>query len=299
MARSVLGKEKVYEAFSAWRNECLIADRSMFNEGEELWTLNNIQQLVSLVEGIHQGRRNKNTLEKLKEQLKSVSPEIAWLAAEIIWVLFLFPRRKAPNEKWKQILSINPETKRNRYIKEVYECSGKNLPDSPYLRVELLSGIARAGRRLNSNRYDELVFLLRVLKKWKTELQENNLTFEDEDAHWNFAKSLDEAYEDADDYQIRHTILHLLFPDYFETASNKTHKEAFFNHYRSKYKLSEELLSLPKLDHALYKLRTLMEEKYGYRKNFHWYDPEILKEWHSNYDKKNTPERRGFPRHNF
>ncbi len=212
------GIKGTYEAFDVWRDECLLADGAMFSD-EVLWTLNNIQELGSIVEK-EPPTNNQKLLssEKLKESLQSASPEVARLAAETIWLLYLGTSNRTP-------------TKKRNYIEEIYKCSGKDLPDSPYLTNESLDGIAGGGEGFNLYTYLEFVYLLRLLKKWKTEPPE------DQEAHWDVSEWLDEI-EGTYSRQSRNIILHFLFPRYFETAASKTDREKFLTTTASNTKMS-------------------------------------------------------------
>jgi 5-methylcytosine-specific restriction protein B len=75
-----------------WKNNCLIEDKALFKEGE-LWTPQNINLFKNyfsdnLIEG------NEDTFyEKLKIQLAESPPEVKQLAAEMIYLILLFPRK--------------------------------------------------------------------------------------------------------------------------------------------------------------------------------------------------------------
>src|SRR5215207_9182421 len=70
---------------------------------------------------------------KLKRQLAEASPHACHLAAEMLWVMSLFPS------------NIGPDAKRSA-IREAWSWSGEELPqDHPLLDRELLRGLGSAG----------------------------------------------------------------------------------------------------------------------------------------------------------
>ena len=138
----------VLRAADAWRERCVLADGSLFSE-ERLWTLDNINELsrrfvANPIEGT-----DRDFYEKLKEQLSGAKPEVIRLAAEVVWFLLLFPHhtRFGPDKKIIQ-------------IRTVWNWSGAELPDSPFLYTKCLMGVGSPGTAYLTRRYEQFGFLL-------------------------------------------------------------------------------------------------------------------------------------------
>ena len=79
-----------HDAVATWRDQCLLADGSVFASEEGLWTepfLDEIDQ--RFVKNLDAGEGD--FLSKLKVQLSAGSPECKKLMAESVWLLLLFP----------------------------------------------------------------------------------------------------------------------------------------------------------------------------------------------------------------
>ena len=103
---------------------------SVFTE-KSLWTSDNVGYLVRYyAENLDDGEGG--FFQKLESQLSRAPASAKQLAAEMLWVMYLFcsPR------------SMQPGTKR-RQIRQVWEWSGEPLPDAPFeLGEALQDGVA-------------------------------------------------------------------------------------------------------------------------------------------------------------
>ena len=196
-------------AAARWRDRCLLNEGSVFTE-KSLWTSENVGYLVRYyADNLDWGEGS--FFEKLEGQLASAPGSAKQLAAEMFWVMYLFP---VPG-------SMQPGTKRQQ-IRQVWGWSGESLPDAPFELDEALNdGVGHPGTAFNTQRWRELLFFVRMMEAW-TRLsgpqRESRLA-----DPWNLAKWLKE--QDATrTRQLRHILLYLLFPDHFEpfaTASQK------------------------------------------------------------------------------
>src|SRR5438093_10937427 len=108
------GTEDVLEAAKNWKERSLIGDKSVFGD-ETLWTLPYLDELQRyFVENLYAGEGNFT--EKLKEQLASVSPAAKHLAAELMWVMMLFPSKTNVSRERKADL-----------VREIWAWSGNEL----------------------------------------------------------------------------------------------------------------------------------------------------------------------------
>ena len=270
MARWIPGHDHidaVLDAAEAWRDRCFLADGSLFGE-ENLWTLNNVQELKHHLLG-DQIKTRDEFFNRLEEQLKVASPQVKRLAAEAIWFLYLYLREK-------------PETKRN-HIKRVWEWSELSLPYSDHLNDQALMGIGPPGPGPTYKIFCwELGFLLQMLERWRSEPRRSLMA---EDPPWRFVEWLDEI-DKSKDRQIRHAILYFLFPDHLERSISFIDKGRIVKALKDR--LPEELNDIVEKDEhsyadrdrALYELRKNLEKEHGEKIDF--YHPPLVELWRWN-----------------
>ena len=268
MARWISGHDikAVLDAAEAWRERCFLADGSLFGE-ENLWTLDNVRELKHILDNPVGGRVEGGFFDRLEEQLKVASSQVKRLAAEAMWFLYLFPQH------------VKPETKRDR-IKRVWGWSESSLPDSDHLNDDrALMGIQPTGQAYMKF-YDDLVFLLQVLERWRSEPRQSELMAED--PPWRFVEWLDEI-DNSERRQIRHAILYFLFPDHLEGSVSFIDKRRIVEAFKDR--LPEELNDIVEKDEhsyvdrdrALYELRKSLEKERGEKIDF--YHPSLKKMW--------------------
>lgn len=259
----------VLAAADAWREQCLLADGSLFGD-QILWTLENIQHLKERFLGNPIEGTDRNFFEKLSEQLDGAPNEVICLAAEMVWLLVLFPIFSA----------TRPDTKRQQ-IREVWEWSGTELPESPFLSDDALKGVGHPGTAYMTRRDHQFGFILEIMDQWKALPRAERNGLMATDVPWAFMAWLD-GIEDADRRPVRNAILYFLFPDHLERNMNNEHRGQIVDAF--KHRLPEEQRprgrnpSLEELDQAIFELRRGFEEELGTRE-FDFYRPPIHAEW--------------------
>src|SRR5262249_25100754 len=102
----------IVAAAEQWKQTCFLHDGSVLSNSR-LWTVSNLTSLDQhFIQNPQHG--DERFLEKLHRQLDETAPPVKQLAAELLWLLFLFPR------------NMSGETKR-RSILDVWAWSGENL----------------------------------------------------------------------------------------------------------------------------------------------------------------------------
>ena len=261
----------VLGASDAWRERCFTADGSLFGE-ESLWTLENIRDLKQRFQGNPIEGTDRTFFDKLREQLEGARGEVDRLAAEIVWLLVLFPNSK----------STRPDTKREQ-IREVWGWSGNELPDTPFLADGPLMGVGSPGTYYLARRDQQFGFVLEVMEAWKSLPPAERDHLMAEDAPWSFMAWLD-GFEHADRRPVRNALLYFLFPDRFERILSNDHRRQIVESL--KHRLSEERRprgrnpSLGDLDRAISELRRGLEEELG-TGELDFYRPPIYAMWSS------------------
>lgn len=186
-----------------------MSDRSVFADGLDLWTAENIRQLqVHFSENLDEGEGG--FYEKLEVQLAPASSAAKQLMSEMIWLVHLFPT------------NIGSPKKREAAVK-VWSWSGERLgADNEMLSDDALGGLGSGGRGLLSFRWRELRYAIRIASALKS-MDQTERTQLCNDG-WAFSAWLD-GFNEEGNRQLRNILPHLLFPDDFERISVSSDKD--------------------------------------------------------------------------
>jgi hypothetical protein len=254
------------DAARIWREKCLLANGSVFSESV-VWTIENLKDLEIRVVQNYLGD-GRPFYEKLNEQLKGARKEVIYLTAEMLWFMFLFPSK------------MSATTKRDD-IRKVWSWSGEELSeDNMLLRLAMERDIGFPGTAYNTHRPRELAYLIQLVVAWK-QLEEEARERLIKDP-WAFGTWIDNV-EGSDNRLLRHILLYLIFPDYYERIASRKHKRrliaAFANvlgNYVKDERLKED--SQTAIDHKIYHIRLQMEAQHTGRK-LDFYLPPLSEKW--------------------
>jgi 5-methylcytosine-specific restriction protein B len=250
----------ILSAAEHWINSCLIQDGSMFTP-ESLWTAGIVQEVYgAFVE--HPDFGQDNFITKLKSQMANASIAAKRLAAEMLWILLLFPSNVKPRTKVQQ-------------IREVWELSGQPFPeDHPYLKEEVLIGIGSGGMGFNNYRPDELAFLIvltRALKQIDSTQRKQILGEYDQFVQWIETQK-------KGNRQFRHMLRFFAFPDRVERMSSNNDRRKILDAFGiATLKVTRDWPDHA-LDDALAKLRAALELRYP-SEPLDFYRPPLRETW--------------------
>jgi hypothetical protein len=130
---------QVFKAAEVWRHRCLIEDQSLLEDqslfsNSMLWTRLNFEELKRLFVDNPILGGSRTFYDKLQEQIGGAKPDVCKLAAESLWLLYLFVSNSV----------MGVDRKRER-IAEVWKWSKEPLPDSELLQDDKLKGLANPG----------------------------------------------------------------------------------------------------------------------------------------------------------
>ena len=203
----VQAADPVYKAAEMFRHECLELDGSLIFPGTALWTLPNLEKLhAHFVDKPDESDRR--FLEKFEEQLRPAGPDVVRLAAEVIAIYYLFPD------------TILARTKRAQ-IETVLNWANIKAPAESVLWDGFERGIGGTGQAFNQRKPNELWFVINFALEWKRatpEVRAKSL------ANAVAMQGFVDGVDDADHRQMRHALLHLLYPDDFEPIASANHK---------------------------------------------------------------------------
>jgi 5-methylcytosine-specific restriction protein B len=190
-----------------WRRCCWYDERSILSAGN-LWTGENAQDLLNRFVQQPIIGTELTFLEKLEQQIGTASADTKKLAAEMLWLLYLFP------------LDTRGKTKRE-HIKLVWEWSGEPLDmANPWLGDALDTGIGAAKPGLSNYKPNELALIVAATCAWRTMPNEERARRSNGGAFANWLNRLPESKG----RQFWHIWVYILFPDEFEPISSETHK---------------------------------------------------------------------------
>lgn len=204
--------DNIYKVVEKFREQCLIKDGSLLFDGSNLWTSELLTKIkVAFIDRPDESKRE--FLDKFKDQIEHLGRDCCRLAAELLMVYFLFPDNLTASTKLggvNQVLSWGHDSALNdSLVSQAFE-----------------QGIGGAGHGYSMRRPSELAFLINFAIKWKQLQAEDRHRLVGEP--WEFKNQID-SIEGAESKQLRHMLLHMLFPDFFERICSGTHKREIIN----------------------------------------------------------------------
>lgn len=198
---------KTYSAAERFKDECLKKDGSLLFDGASVWTPDNLATLHRVfVASPDEGDRS--FVDKFRDQVKPAGQTITRLAAEMLCVYFLFPSNVGGYRK-------------RELVSEVLGWGGDALSPDHVVSAAFERGIGSGGQGYNTRRPFEIGFLIEFAIAWKKASDpERAEALADP---WKFQARVD-GVEGAETRQLRHMLLHLVFPDHFERIASGNHK---------------------------------------------------------------------------
>ncbi len=198
---------KIYQVADLFRANCLLGSGSLLFDDAAIWR-------PEILERIHKAfvatpdEGDRSFIVKFKDQVGQAGQEVVRLAAEILCVYFLFPSNVGGIRK-------------RQVVNEVLGWAGDTLPETHLVSSAFARGIGSGGQGYNTRRPFEIAFLIDLAIAWKKLSAERQASIAADP--WLF-KDLVDSIEDAESKQLRHMLLHLLFPDHFERIASGNHK---------------------------------------------------------------------------
>ena len=249
-------RPEMYEAARRWRDAALLGDDSLFTPGREIWSTRWLEELRQrFVVRADESRDPFST--KLHRQLKDAEPAVYQLMGELMFVHFLAAD------------SVTRVTKRRR-IEEVLGWSPEPVSIPARLEVALDQGVGNAGPGFNTFRYRLLGFLIEFTLIWKTLHDTDRGRFVTDP--WAMRSFIGERVPGRSDGLMRNALLHLLYPETFETAMTLKHKQKITRAFENRASNPSD-----DLDRMLLQIRESLSEEYG--ENFSFYEDHVKERW--------------------
>ncbi|UNK78047.1 AAA family ATPase [Sphingopyxis granuli] len=201
------GADQIYQVADSFRERCFLRDESLLFDNAPVWRADILDRLhKSFVATPDEGDRN--FIDKFKDQIGQAGQDVIRLAAEVLCIYFLFPS------------SVGGARKR-QVVNEVLGWAGDTLPEKHVVSTAFSNGIGSGGQGYNTRRPFEIAFLIDLAIAWKRLPAEEQAKVATDP--WRF-QALADGMEDAESKQLRHMLLHLLFPGSFERIASGNHK---------------------------------------------------------------------------
>jgi hypothetical protein len=267
----------ILAAAQKWKEACLLNSGSMLSHSD-LWTPTNLAALDKLFIQ-HPIMGGESFLEKFRQQLEPAAPEVKQLAAELLWLLFLFP-------------SNITGAKKRQNIAEVWSWSASPLDEAQPSMAVLDHGIGSAGAAYNSRRPDELTLAIRIAQRWKEGAPPVGMDLLADP--WRFGSWVDSIPE-GNNRQFRHMLLFLLFPDTYERIASGQQKAKILGAFQSLPGIVDHSIAVAGTDSArvavekkLLSIRRALEHQYA-GQEIDFYEPPVVSLWQPE-DKGETEE---------
>lgn len=273
---------QVYEVMARFKDRCLVGNGSLLWSEPSVWTTESLERVKErLIDDPRLGERS--FWDKLAEQLRGLPVECYKILADAL-VIYSLPST-----------FIRPETKWG-FVETVAKMAQLDPPDSTSVREALAQGFTRTALRYHGKHMQlslTTLFALRAKQKGAAVLEDP----------WRTASLMDQCLTELEyrPYDMRHAILHMLFPDDFERMISTDHKRrvvaAFLGTDRPSLEAGLEPavtgqkaeVDLTALDRDVAAARQAMIERYN-PENPDFYSPRILGMWQTDqHDPGKTP----------
>ena len=263
------GADRVYEAAQAWVDAALRSDSSLFTPGEAIWSSQWLRELREHFLDRPDVPGGK-FLGKLQKQLAGRPPQVHQLMAEALYFHQL-------------IVSARDGTPKRRSIETVLGWSPSPVVIPAELAQGLTPGIANPGQYFHMKRPNQVGFLIEFVEQWKelgaseqTRLLDDPWEFKDFVTGREFRSKM--LIGEPNSYRTqREALLHLVFPDTFETIVSSNHKHWIAGAFA---KFVEE--PAEDVDRRLEQIRPEIEARYGSGDSV-YYRSEVRAVWDAKY----------------
>jgi MoxR-like ATPase len=261
----------ILKAADQWKRDCLTENGSVLSS-ENIWSDELLEEFRErFVDNLDYGEGDFFT--KFEQQIKAGSAQLAKLAAEILWLHYLFPS------------NVNHQTKVDQICK-VYQWSGEKLDIKHHMLKALESGVGSAGMGYNMKRPDEIDYQFRIVASFRQLAPKEQEQLLEE--AWAFSNWLDATSDSINQPNrlFRHILVYLLFPDEMERIASKNHKVRIVQQWRDLAKdaaIEEDDSELVALDKRLLAIRKKLEEEASGEPMDFYYD-----NWYPAWDPKAT-----------
>ncbi len=261
----------IYDTVQLFREKCLMDDQSLLWSEPRIWTVKNLQQLKkALID--NPDFSDKTFWEKLRDQLQEVPDDCVRILSDVVLIYGLPSTFMLAETKWEN-------------VEKVASMAGIKVPDPHELIMEALNqGFTRTSQRYHQ-KYRQLWFVLLAALDVKQCSDREGILHDP----WRCARLFDDVLADVHPpdrgHDMRHGLLHMMFPETFESIISTNHKRQIVSAFvgeesslsHSRVKKDPGLLT--SLDETLAEVRANLRQRDLGETSF--YDNELAYKWKS------------------
>lgn len=244
--------EPIYRVAEAWKNQCLLAGKSLLWQDESVWSIQTLEAFKRcFTDNPDESRASFE--QKLKKQLANDGPEVTKLACDLVLVYYLFTSSVSGSRKRGFLTTI---------------ASWKDLEiggAGTEVLAHLGAGIGGTGLAYNVHVFSEIAYIAEVSLALAAKPAEERAQLLGDHAA---LRELLDGMEGDRKRQSRDIILHLLFPDRYERIASRSHKNLIsgtFTEVLDPNDVPEDL------DDRLFAIREKLEQLLSKREfDFYW-----------------------------
>jgi hypothetical protein len=256
--------ESLYKAYQDFAQSCLIDDRSLLWPDRFFWTQANVSAVKSaLVDAPYWGKESFE--EKLVAQLAGLSADVWGMMADAYYLYSLVPVPKILKEETKHAVIASLANKGHLTVPDRQD---------PIWRA-IAPGFCHPGQRyMQKYRQFWLVFVFAEQVKRSSDRQ---MLLGDRQALQNMLDTCLEMIPASADrgFDMRHALLYLAFPDYYERIVSTGSKKAIIACLGDR--LSGDVPA--DIDNAIYQIRQVLERDETIPKPMDFFQPQIRSIW--------------------
>lgn len=254
---------EIYSVADLFVDQALRTNGSLFAPQHQVWAESPADDLYQRFVLRPDERKGVDFETKLEGQLRGAPGDTAQLAAEMLFVMFLLDNHTG--EKAKRALL-------RRVLSFTSESAVVVLP--VLLEGVLSTGLVNPGVGFHTGRYASMHLFVATVRSWKSLPDAERSRYLAEPFAF---KAFLNSFEIPRSGPLREGLLHLVFPDVFESTVNKDHKRAIVSHWRDLASPGTE-----DVDEQLLQIRRKLEPTYG--EGFDFYAPSVEPLWRERSD---------------
>jgi 5-methylcytosine-specific restriction protein B len=254
----------LYQAYQNFSQACLVEDRSLLWPDRALWIADNVSELKHvLVDAPAMGKESFE--EKLIIQMAGQPPELWGVLADSYYLFCLVPGSREMKANTKQTGITNFAKKGHLTVPD----------DKNSIWNGMEPGICTTGQRY-MQKYRQFWLILIFAEQIKQNPNRRGL-LNDRQAMQNLLDSCLEMIPTPGDraYDLRHALLYLAFPDYYERVISTGDKKNIIAGFKNR--LSGEVPA--DLDAAIHEIRQVLENDESLVKPLDFYQPQLKPLW--------------------
>jgi 5-methylcytosine-specific restriction protein B len=250
----VPGNDALYVVTDAFRDRCLARDDSLFTPGRPIWTADTAQYVATAV--AEDDTSSREFVEKLVDHVAPLPAAAMQLGAEILYLVLLPEHDTGAPRKLE-------------HITKILSLSSDGVEIPVELRVALGHGFATYGQGGRAHRHESIRYMARFALHWKQlPAATRGAMLVDP---WTFRDFVSDVESGRADTQ-RSALLHIVFPDTFESIVSRGAKERIVAGF-SDYVNDPDA----PLDRQLADIRSGLEPDHG--EGFDYWQPELMGVW--------------------